>query len=220
MRKLAILVVTLLITTTAFAQDNFDNRFYFRFGYSSPSWTQFGFTESDWADGVKKSGFMGEIGTIFMLNSIPMPDKMVLGIDVDYLSFYWNQFTYHENGIETDIGTMRFDSKVGPSFTYNPVSKLTFDVYVKADLSWVTATVVMFNNDSDDYEGYGDVAILGLSTGINVRYSILMLGFEFNTISPKLEHIDHPGVYIGNRNEEGNDKSPLPSINFTLGLNF
>jgi len=220
MRKFTILLITAFISISVIAQDDFDNRFYFRFGYSNPSWTQFGFTESDWADGVKKSGFMGEIGTIFMLNSIPMPDKMKLGIDVDYLSFYWNQFSFHENGIDTDIGTMRFDSKVGPSFTYNPVSKLTFDVYVKADLSWVTATVVVYNNDADDYDGYADGTIFGFSTGLNVRYSILMLGFEFNTISPKLENVDHDGQYIGNMNEEGDDKSPLPSMNFTLGLNF
>lgn len=220
MRKLTILFVTMLISTAAFAQDEFDNRFYFRFGYSSPSWTQFGFTESDWADGVKKKGYMGEIGTIFMLNSIPMPDGMMLGIDVDYLSVYYHQFSYHTQSINTDLGTLRLDSKVGPSFTYSPANKLAFDVYVKADLSWVTATVFVYNNDAEDTDSYGDVAILGLSTGLNVRYSVLMLGFEFNTISPKLEHIDHAGEYIGNMNDDNSDKSPLPSMNFTLGLNF
>jgi hypothetical protein len=49
-----------------------------------------------------------------------------------------------------------------------------------------------------------------------------MLGFEFNTISPKLEDVDNPGQYLGNiadANDTG-DKSKLPSITFSLGFSF
>lgn len=220
MRQFTILSALLLMTITTIAQDDYDNRFYFRFGYSNPSWTQFGSTESDWADGVKRSGFMGEIGTIFMLNGIPMPDKTVLGIDVDYLSGYWNQFSYESMGENIDLITIRADSKIGPSFSYNPVSKLFFDIYVKADISWFTGTAIVYDNQTDDADGYSAFATFGLSTGVNIRYGVLMLGFEFNTISPKLENVDNKGDYLGNMNEEGSDKSPLPTSNFTIGLNF
>ena len=72
----------------------------------------------------------------------------------------------------------------------------------------------------DDADYYTKSGALGFSTGLNVRYSILMIGFEYNTISPGLENRDHPGVYLGNVNDIGSDKSPLPSVNFTLGLSF
>jgi len=32
--------------------------------------------------------------------------------------------------------------------------------------------------------------------------------------------MDNDGEYFGNRNDPDSDKSPLPSINFTLGMNF
>lgn len=220
MRKFTILLITALVSITVIAQDDFDNRFYFRFGYSIPSWEQYGADTDFWEDGVKKSGFMGEIGTIFMLNIIPMPDKMALGINVDYLSAYWNRFTYESMGVTTDLVSLRTDSKVGPSFTYNPVSKLAFDVYVKADISWFSGTGLVYDKQTEDAEIYTAIATVGLSTGINIRYSVLMLGFEFNTISPKLENSDQKGDYLGNVKDENSDKSPLPSLNFTLGLNF
>jgi len=67
---------------------------------------------------------------------------------------------------------------------------------------------------------FGKVGAIGFSTGLNIRYSVLMIGFEFNTISPKLEDLNNEGEYFGNVNETNSDKSPLPSVNFTVGLNF
>ena len=73
MKKLAILLTVVLISSSAFAQGTIDNQFYFRFGYSIPSWKQFGATEDDWRDNMKKKGFMGELGSIFMLKSLGRP---------------------------------------------------------------------------------------------------------------------------------------------------
>jgi len=220
MKKLAILLTVVLITSSAFAQGSIENQFYFRFGYSIPSWKQFGATEDDWRDDMKKKGFMGEIGSIFMLKSIPLPEGMAIGINVDYLSVYWHQFSYDASNSSMDIATLRADSKVGPSFTYSPVEKIAFDAYVKADISWITATAFVYDDDADDADGYGKIGAVGLSTGINVRLSVVMLGFEFNTISPKLEDVDNAGDYLGNVNDENSDKSPLPSYTFSLGFSF
>ncbi|MGM0407205.1 MAG: hypothetical protein ACQERU_04430 [Bacteroidota bacterium] len=201
-------------TTTA--KISMDNVFYFRLGYSSPSWKQFGFAEvlSDevLSEVLSKNGAMFEMGKIYMLNSIPLPDNMVIGINADFFSIYWHQFS--NNNEDGNINTLRLDSKVGPSFTYTPVDKLGIDLYVKADISWVTATV-----DEDD-DGYGAIGTVGLSTGFNVRYSKLLLGFEFNSINPKLESIDYEGEYFGNLNDYSSKKSPLPSLTFSIGLAF
>jgi len=220
MKKFIVLVSALLIAASASAQKSFDNEFYFRFGYSNPSWKQLGADKDDWVDGWKKKGFTGEIGTIFMLNKVLNSDKMALGIDVDYLTFYWHQFTNDQAGSSVDLATLRVGSKVGPSFTFTPAKRLAFDIYVKADISWVTATAIVRDNNSDDALGFGKVFAVGFSTGFNVRYSVLMIGFEFNTISPKLEDVDNPGEYLGNFNDSSSDKTPLPSMSFTIGLSF
>ncbi len=220
MKKFIVLLSVLLIAASACAQKTFDNEFYFRFGYSNPSWKQFGFNKDDWPDAWKKKGFTGEIGTIFMLNKVINSEKMALGIDVDYLTFYWHQFSIDQSGSSVDIATLRVGSKVGPSFTFSPAKRLAFDIYVKADISWVTATAIVIDNDADDAEGYGKVFAVGFTTGFNIRYSILMLGFEISRISPKLENVDEPGEYLGNFNDSNSDRTPLPSVNFTIGLSF
>jgi len=211
MKKLTILLTVILISSSAFAQGSIENQFYFRFGYSIPSWKQFGATKDDWEDDMFKKGYMGELGSIFMLNSIPLPEGMAIGINVDYVSFYWTRFADDA----MDMVTLRVDSKVGPSFTYSPVEKIAFDAYVKADISWITVTEVGYDDSV-----YGKIGAVGLSTGINVRLSVVMLGFEFNTISPKLEDVDNAGEYLGNINDRNSDKSPLPSYTFSLGFSF
>ena len=226
MKKLTILLAAALISTAAFPQGSIDNEVYFRFGYSMPSWKQFGGTKTDWTDyQFKRKGFMGEVGTIFMLKSIPFPDGMALGINADYLSVYWHQFTSNDLfGSKIDFRTIRLDSKVGPSFTYSPVNNVAFDVYVKADINWVTGTVYTEDDDTDTAETYLKVGAIGLSTGINVRLSVVMLGFEFNTLSPKLENTDPDvsGDYLGNfiDDNDNGDKSKLPSMTFSLGFSF
>lgn len=212
---LAVLMVT-FVTISGFAQSSLDNEFYLRLGYSSPSWEQFGRTEAEW-NGASKFGVVGEIGTIFMFKKIPLPENMAIGLDVDYLTFCYNQFSYSTSDV--DLGTLRFDSKIGPSFTFSPVKDLAFDAYVKADIAWITATAVVYDGNADDADAYANIGTIGVSTGINFRYKILMLGLEYNTVSPELENIDDDTDFFGNWDDNGN-KSPLPCLNFTIGLSF
>lgn len=204
--------------TATSAKISLDNVFYFRLGYSSPSWKQFGGTEEDF-EGFNKSGAMFELGKIYMLNRIPLPENMAIGINADFISFYWHRFSY-KDGEDVDLATLRAESKVGPSFTFIPVNKLAIDVYAKAVINWITATALVYDKDTEDADGYGKVFSVGFSTGINVRYSKLMLGVEFNTISPKLESVDYDGEYFGNINDSSSEKSPLPSLSFTIGMAF
>jgi len=58
-----------------------------------------------------------------------------------------------------------------------------------------------------------------------VRYSLLIVGFDFNTSWNKLEHYDEntnefDGTYIGNASDIDKDRTPVPSFNFTIGLAF
>lgn len=219
MKKTILLFAFALITISSISQ-NFDNEFYFRFGYSNPSWNQFGLNQDEWKDmGFEnKIGGIFELGSIFMINSLPAAENMALGINVDYLYMIYNSFSTN-NSYDEAFANARVGSKIGPSFTYSPVNKLAFDIYAKADIAWAAAAVWYEGSigDADDY--YRGKVALGFSTGLNIRYGILMLGFEFDTNSPKLESDDYPGEYIGNNNDDSN-KSPLPCMNFTLGLSF
>ena len=155
-----------------------------------------------------------------MFKNVPKSEKIALGIDVDFITVYWQKFETFDKGSEVDLWNLRFDSKIGTSITFIPVNRLAFDIFIKADISWFSLTGIMYNNDMEDMEGYGDIFALGISTGFNVRYSILMVGFEFNTISPQLENAENPGEYMGNINDINTNRSPLPSVNFTIGLSF
>jgi len=227
MKKIAILFTLVLIVTATYAQRDYDNEFYFRFGYSNPSWQTYGMNESDWENGFSKRGAMFEIGTIFMLNFIQMPDNIRLGINVDYLTIYGHQFYNKNYSFENGMNSIRFDvinfrvgSKVGPSFTFSPSKKVAFDFYVKANIAWLTETALIYDEDIEDSDWYQSIGAVGLSTGANIRLGIVMLGFEYNTISPKLEYEDVSGEYLGDANDPDSDKSTLPSVNFSIGLSF
>lgn len=224
MKKLLILFTFSIFTISSFAQE-LDNEFYFRFGYSSPSWSQFDMDKDDWGHHTSKIGANFEMGSIFMIQ--PWSAKnLALGINVDYFYLNYGKFTDDEFGYEGNLASMRAGSKVGPSFSYSPVRNMAFDVYVKADLAWASAVVIYEDEIGDADDFYMDPFAVGLSTGFNFRYSILMLGVEFNTISPKLESDDYDGVYLQQLFDDeftsgnGKEKSKMPCMNFTIGLSF
>ncbi|MDX8340476.1 hypothetical protein SLH46_14840 [Draconibacterium sp. IB214405] len=226
MKKITILSLLIFISGLSFAQ-SIDNQFYFRFGYSSPSWKHFGLDEQEFQSSGfdSKYGANFELGSIFLIKSILNRNDMSFGINADYLYAVFNNFeakTYSDI-LETNIGIFRAGSKVGPSFTYSPVDKLEFDVYAKLDFAWGTGLVTYFDDMIDDAdEFFLSKADFGFSTGLNVRYGILLLGVEFNTISTELESDDYSDVYWQQLVTLENDskKSKLPCTNFTIGLSF
>ncbi|WP_321371919.1 hypothetical protein [uncultured Draconibacterium sp.] len=226
MKKATIFLLLIFTSFIGFAQQ-LDNQFYFRVGYSSPSWKHFGLQEQDWNDlGFEsKAGVNFELGSIFLIKSILNRDDMAFGINADYLYATFHNF---DNEYDINIGVFRAGSKVGPSFTYSPVDKLEFDIYAKLDFAWGTGLVTYYDDMIDDAEDFFlSKADFGFSTGLNIRYGILMLGIEFNTISPELEYDDDPDIYwqylvdAEFNNSNGNDnKSKLPCMNFTIGMSF
>lgn len=225
MKRLSILFAVIFMSLTALCQE-LDNKFYFRFGYSNPSWNYFGQGKDYWADGTSKFGGNFEVGTIFMIQRITPAKNMAFGIDATYLYANFNDFHRGDKTGDTNLGIYRVGSKAGPSFTYSPIKKMAFDVYVKADVAWaaLAAPYEKKIDDGDDY--FLDYLPVGLSTGLNFRYGILLLGIEYNTISPQLESDDYKGVYlqdgINQHNGEVNGikKSKMQNLNFTIGMCF
>lgn len=229
MKKILTLLAIVLFAFSSFAQDLSD-QFYFRFGYSSPSWSQFELNEQDWnGRGIdSKIGASFEMGSIFMINSILNKENAAFGINADYLYILGSRFKTRSDAYDENLAVFRIGSKVGPSFTYSPIDKMAFDVYAKADIAWVTNAVIydsdIIDDADDSYMGYVD---FGFSTGINFRYGLLILGFEYNTNSSELESHDNEGTYLQeeigkymDHNIPDGKKSKLPCMNFTIGMSF
>jgi hypothetical protein len=226
MKKFLAALLLLTSVLSGYSQDegNLKNQFYFRFGYSNPTWKYMGADGKDDWGGAKKMGGLFEFGNIFMLNSIKIAPGLRLGINVDYLSLGYHQASSFDD--YTDMDKIYFfyaGSKIGPSISYSPVKNLVIDTYFKLNPEWVSVSDWTYTDDSDD-ELYMGFVGLKYSVGINVRYSILMMGFEFNPGALKMKWYDTENnelsdEYMGNMNSDS-DKTPVPAMNFTLGLSF
>jgi hypothetical protein len=227
MKKIILTIVAISISILCFAQSGGDlenqsqrsgdleTKFYFRFGYSLPTTSYLGIDNMDFWDNYTRFGGTFELGSIFMLNSIPLSDGLRIGINVDYMEFSYHQLTatdYNQN-----LGILKLASKVGPSLSYSPASKLVIDLFVKAKIPWVGG-MVFFLSDEVDQVFIAKPGI-GVATGINIRYRFLMLGFEYNSDNMKFEDQDYPGEYFGNLSRDS-DKTPMQSFSFTLGFSF
>jgi hypothetical protein len=116
-------------------------------------------------------------------------------------------------------------SKIGPSFSFCPVQRLTLDAYFKLNPIWVSGYAQISQSDEDiDNEIYMGFFGLKYSIGMNVRYTILMLGFEFNPGFARLRYYDKDQnkltkEFMGNVNDN-KERTPVPAINFTVGVSF
>ena len=93
MKKLLVVILAVYVSASAFSQGGGDleNQFYFRFGLSKPTKSYLGVNDNTFWDDVKKTGGVFELGSIFMLNSLPFPDGLRLGINADYAEFTYQQ---------------------------------------------------------------------------------------------------------------------------------
>jgi hypothetical protein len=223
MKRIITLLIILNISVISYAQENrgLDNRFYIRVGYSSPTNSYFGGDSDSW-DNISKSGFMFELGSIFILNNLDLADGLRLGINVDYVDFTYHQFNFEDSFEELTLYLGQISSKVGPSISYNPVSKLVLDAYIKAKIPWVGGGYIAADDPDWDERNFIGYVGFGFSTGLNVRFGALIVGFEYANSSIKLEDRDEPEEYFGNflDPDDTGEKSKMPNINFTVGVNF
>lgn len=224
MKKSLMILMLMAIAFAGYAQDgNLKKQTYFRIGLSSPSWKYFGLDgKSDWNDDMKRIGGILEVGNIFMLNSLKIAPDMRLGINVDYLSVCYNRFSNSELDISNNF--FYLGSKIGPSFSYSPVSKLVFDVYAKINPVWVAGSAFTFDDENIDDQFFLGFMGIKWSVGLNVRYSMLMLGFEFNPGFAKFKYYnseenEFTDNYLGNENDN-KDITPVPAMNFTIGISL
>jgi hypothetical protein len=230
MKRIYWLIFLVFVSISLSAQDgNLKKQFYIRGGLSIPSWKYYGHSDkTEWTD-TKRFGAEFELGSIFMINALKLARGMRIGINVDYTSISYHRFDVNRSNLDY-LGYTNYDlyigSKLGPSFSYSPVKFLVFDIYGKINPVWFGLTTVQPNNDVD-YIGVSDKTYLGYlgikySVGMNIRFTALMIGFEFNPGSISLKETsfdsDTP-VYKGNVNDNS-DKSKIACYNFTIGASF
>ena len=226
MKKTSLTIVVLSISILSLAQTSGDslnlsqssgdleNQFYFRFGYSQATTSYLGVDDAEFWDFFSRYGGVFELGHIFIINKAALSDGLRIGINVDYAEISYHHLTYPEEDVT--LGLAKLSSKIGPSLSYSPASNLVFDVFVKAKIPWVGGIAIVTDGEDEVYLG---TLGFGVATGINVRYRFIMLGFEYNSDNMKFENQDYPGEYFGNLSEDS-DKTPMPSLSFTLGFSF
>lgn len=224
MKKAFIFILLTAFAVAANSQDgNLKKQTYFRLGLSIPTWKYMGFdNKDDWGDDTRRTGGIFEVGSIFMLNSIKIAHDMRIGINVDYLSIDYNRFS--TKGSDFSDNFAYIGSKIGPSFSYSPVSKLVFDTYFKFHPVWVAGDFISYKDENFDDEFYLGFIGIKYSVGLNVRYSIAMLGFEINPGFARFKQYDDDenklsDIYLGNADDNG-DRTPVPAFHVTLGLSF
>jgi len=228
MKKLFVVFVMMVFTAGIYAQGDLDNAFYFRMGYSQPLSSYWGVDDKTmWDDyEMTRRGFNFELGQIFYFNSLKMADGLRLGLNADYLSFYYHGIKSDE--FDVKMGNILFGAKIGPCLSYSPVDKLVFDTYIKFNPVWVSS-LILSEEDLDENDVFLGFMGVGYSFGLNFRYSILMIGLDFNKSWNKLQYLDdEDGLQSddtwGNMGEDSGDDdkeyTPMPSFNITIGLAF
>jgi len=219
MKKLVVLTAVLLLSVSAFCQE-MDNKVYFRFGYSIPSWNYFELGKDGWDSDVTRLGANFDLGTIIQLVPLGGAQNMSLGLnfDIAYLNFSRFQAPNDEEGTVADgtgaplvdgsgedliaygetlnLGIFRAGSKIGPCLTYYPGRRTAIDVFAKADIAWATLMMPYGKDLGDLDDKYTASVTLGYAAGLNFRYGKLMIGVEYNAINPKLEYNKERGTYF------------------------
>ena len=224
MKQIFTLLIAILLTLPSFSQDyesgDLNKKSYVRFGLATPTYKYYGFDNKndmkDIFDLKTRIGGVFEVGTIFPLNNIDIGDHLRLGINVDWISLKTHVFR-----LQTDNDALInyfAQSKIGLAFTYAPARAISIDVYGKVIPVWAAGIYNSYddsNGEEDHYRGYLQFMY---STGINLKFSFIMIGFEYEFGSLRLKN--DKDEYWGNVDDADSKKTPMPGFNLTFGFSF
>lgn len=236
MNKFTLLIIAIAITLTSYSQDfesgDINKKSYVRVGYSSPLYTNYGFTgKQDMSDNLdafmvsknadydpkpldSRIGAIFEIGTIFPLNKINIGSNMRFGINVDWLTVRAHVFKLEGS---QNLYNLFVASKIGPSFTYAPAKAVAIDVYAKISPVWAGGVYYNHQDGDGNIDVYRGFVQLMYSTGVNVKFGFFMVGFEYDFGGMRLKNSE--GTYFGNAKND-NKRTPLSGFSATIGVTF
>ena len=184
-------------------QDAFANVIYVRLGYGLPGGNLK--TEE-----VLTAGAKFEVGTLFYIRSLNLPEKFKIGVDATYLSL--TGLVNKDNFINDNQTNSYFTAglKLGPSISYNFAGSWIADVYLKVHPHY------FITGEQNKYDAPTQLKI-GYSTGLNVRYKALMIGYELTSSTYTFDVETTPSRAAM---ETTAKKIKLPVAFLTLGVNL
>jgi len=209
MKKTIMLAVILVIAISAFSQKRtdkgvFKNAFYVRFGY--------GFVGGD----LKSFNLINrdaqfELGSLFYINALNLPEKLKLGIDATYISL--SGFAEKDSLMKNhkSVSYLTAGAKLGPCLSYNFAGKWIADLYFKIHPNG-------FSPVQQDNTYRAPIQFkMGTSFGLNIRWKALMLGTEFTSTKYDFKIFSPVSKAL---NSSTPTTIKLPAANLSLGVNF
>jgi hypothetical protein len=210
MKKIFLFATAVLLAFSSFSQkanskETFKNAVYIRFGYAMPGGTLK-------KDNIINTGGQFEVGTIFFINALKLPEKLKLGIDATYLSL--SGFINKNSAADSNQTVSYFTAgvKLGPCLSYNFANNWYADLYFKVHPNFFITGQV-----DDKYEA-APQAKFGTAFGLNIRWKVLMLGCEFTSTKYDFKVANTPAARVLTTKVKETIK--LPVTNLSLAVTF
>jgi hypothetical protein len=209
MKKILFVVFAAFLVVSANSQPVndkgvFDNAVYIRAGYSFPGGTLK-------SENIITTGAQFEVGTIFYINALNLPEKLKLGIDATYLSLTGLMNREAMSKSNETVSYVTAGCKVGPCISYNFSKDWLTDIYFKLQPNYfITGQEDVTYTANNQFK-------FGTSFGMNIRWKFLMIGCEFTSAKYDFDVATSPA----RSNLATESKSiQLPVTNLSLGVNF
>ena len=209
MKKNLVFVFTMLFAATTFGQksgtnsDVINNAIYARIAYGYPGGTLK-------SEGVLTAGAQFEVGTVFYINKLSLPDELKLGVDVTYMSI--SGMVNKDNLVNNNQTNSYFTAgvKVGPCLSYNFAGKWIADLYFKLHPHY------FITGEQNQYDAATQLKF-GTSMGLNIRYRALMLGCEFTSARYDFDVAETASRAL---QASTSQSIKLPATFLSIGVNF
>ncbi|MAX81522.1 MAG: hypothetical protein CL843_15280 [Crocinitomicaceae bacterium] len=172
------------------------------------------------------AGISFEWGKYWYFNGIDLGNDMAVGLDVSFIEFNFavsnHTAAYSELGYynETDFNIFHLyvGPKVGPMFSYSPISELTLDASLKFQILAGSLFGAYDMEYSDGYTETEGVIGYGLgfrfTPGVYVRYRQFLAGIEFN-----IGNTNGSAAYSAT-DESSSGSMPTSNAKLAIGFKF